>query len=701
MDKFIKPSRIIALALAMAILLSVYALTLYRIQALDSQALLDDAPELTATNSTVYAARGSMLDRNGVLLASDRTVYDVKIDRNQLLKAEEPNSIILTLIGVCAKYGVKYNDPFPVTTAAPFEYYVDATNTQKSWLRSYFKYFTNSLGIEDTEDPQVPATDLISWMRDHYKIPYTATAEDARKIIGVRYGLEMQVINYSDYVFAADVSDKLVSYLSEQNLPCVAIVTRSEREYHTPYASHLIGYIGAMSTDEYNNKYKALGYPFNARIGKVGAEAAFEEYLHGTDGEITTYRDPSGAVTDVEVKKEAQAGSNVYLTIDIQLQQVAENALASTIAQMNMDREAEAREKAEKEGTVYEEPDYATGGAAVMLDVKTGEVLALASYPTFDLNTFYDQYTALNNDPLKPLVNRATQGTYNPGSTFKMVTAYAALSNHTISTRTTIHDDSKFTKYPDYQPRCWISPGSHGTINVVQALEKSCNYFFYTVADNMGITKIADTAKLFGFGDHTGIEIGDSTGTVASIESKRELQDEGWWDADTLIACIGQGLNLFTPIQIANYVATIANGGTRYFTTVLRNITSYDYSDVIMRRAPQVAGVIDDPEGYIPVLQQGMKAVAKTGTAANALSNYPIPVAAKTGTVQSDTSKINDGVFVCYAPANDPQIAISVVVQKGGSGAALITIAKDLMDAYFADTASTDVSAPTDNSLLK
>ena len=701
MDKFIKPSRMIALALIMAILLSVYALTLYRIQALDSQALLDDATELTATNSTVYAARGSLLDRNGVLLASDRTVYDVKIDRSQLLKTDEPNSIILTLIGVCAKYSVKYNDPFPVTTAAPFEYYVDATSTQKSWLRSYFKYFTNSLDIKDPDNPDVPATDLISWMRDHYKIPYTTTSEDARKIIGVRYGLEMQVINYSDYVFASDVSDELVSYLSEQNIPCVSIVTRSEREYHTPYASHLIGYIGSMSADEYNDRYKALDYPYNAKIGKTGAEAAFEEYLHGADGEITTYRDPSGAVTDVEVKKEAKAGSNVYLTIDIQLQQVAENALASTIAQMNMDREDEAREKAEKEGTVYEEPDYATGGAAVMLDVKTGEVLALASYPTFDLNTFYDQYTALNNDPLKPLVNRATQGTYNPGSTFKMVTAYAALSNHTISTRTTIHDDSKFTKYPDYQPRCWISPGSHGTINVVQALEKSCNYFFYTVADNMGITKIADTAKLFGFGDHTGIEIGDSTGTVASIESKRELQDEGWWDADTLIACIGQGLNLFTPIQIANYVATIANGGTRYFTTVLRNITSYDYSDVIMRRAPQVAGVIDDPEGYIPVLQQGMKAVAKTGTAANALSNYPIPVAAKTGTVQSDTSKINDGVFVCYAPANDPQIAISVVVQKGGSGAALITIAKDLMDAYFADTASTDVSAPTDNSLLK
>ena len=702
MEKYIKTSRIVSLALIFALLLSVYGLTLYRIQAIDSEAILSDTSNLTASTVTVYAARGSILDRYGVLLVSDRTVYDVRIDRNRLLKTDDPNGIILKLINACRQYGVEYNDIFPVTTTAPFEYRADATSTQKSWMRAYFTYFKSSLNVKDTENPDVSATQLISWMREHYGIDYTVAAEDARRIMGVRYGLEMQAVNNSEYMFANDIPAEFLTFVSEQNLPAVSILSHSEREYHTEYAAHLLGYLGAMDKDEVE-KYEALGYPRNATVGKTGVEAAFEEYLHGTDGSVTVYTDETGAVNDVVENKPAKAGSNVYLTISLSLQKAAEDALRNAISQMNDTRVEQAQEKAREENTTYVEPELAEGGAVVVMDVRTGEVLALANYPSFNLATFYEDYSVNASNPLHPFNNRALNGLYEPGSTYKPVTAFAALRSHTIAPDTTILDESVFREYAEqgYSPHCWIYPGSHGSINVVQALEKSCNYFFWSVADKMGITRIAETARLFGLGSPTGIELGDSSGTVASRESKQEQQNEGWWAADTLLACIGQSINRFTPIQLANYAATIANGGTHYNATVLRSVSSFDYTNVFIRRTPSVESVIDDSEGYIPLLQQGMRAVAKTGTAAQALSNYQVPVAAKTGTVQQDNSAVNDGVFICYAPADDPEIAIAVVVEKGGSGSALISIAKDVMDTYFAGTSQSVSTVSPDNSLLK
>ncbi len=704
MDKFIKTSRVIALGLALAVIVGIYGLTLYRIQAIDTEAILEDTGgSVAATTYAVHAARGSLLDRNGVLLSSDRTIYDIRISRQQLLQQPDRNTILLNLIRAANRFGVEYTDNFPVTMAAPFEYLVNMSSTQRSRMRSYFEYFTESLHVADPDDPGITATQLISWMREHYGIDYTVTAEDARKIIGVRFELEIgAILGANDYVFATDVSQEFVSYISELSLASVTIETRSTRVYHTDYAAHLLGYVGAMTEAQYENKYKDLGYPLNALVGRDGAEQAFEEYLHGTDGSVTIYTDETGAVVNKVVNSEAKAGSNVYLTVDIGLQKVAEDALASTIGQLNRDR-TEEYEKALAQGKDVKEPEMASGGGVVAVDVRTGEVLALASYPTFKLSTFYEDFDALNSDPASPMLNRATYGNYNPGSTFKMVTALAALRSGTISRWTTIRDQSVYMAYAqqNFTPTCWIYPGSHGTLDVVGALEQSCNYFFYTVADEMGISSISEAAELFGFGQHTGIEIGDDMGTVASVESKRRLLNESWWNADTLLACIGQGLNLFTPVQMANYVATIAADGVRHNLTCLHSVASFDYSDVLLRREPRIAGVIDDPEGYLEILQEGMRAVAKTGTAASALADYPIPVAAKTGTVQLDSSSINDGIFVCYAPADDPQIAIAVVVQKGGSGSRLITIARDLLDYWFQGTDDWGSGIVQDNSLVR
>lgn len=676
----------------MATLLTIYGLTLYKLQIIEGRRYLEDSTGASSASSTIYAARGSIYDRNGVLLVSDRIVYNVTLDRETLLDQEDPNSIILRLIDAARDCSVSYNDSFPVTMSAPFSYLAAQTDSQESRLEQYFEYFSRQL------DPDISAPDFIAWLRDHYKIDYTVTAEDARRIIGIRYELELRaIINTTDYVFAQDVSTEFISVISQLDLPSVEIITTSERQYHTTYAAHLLGNVAAMSSTEYNEVYKELGYPYNSTVGKSGVEYAFESYLHGVEGERTVYTDVSGAVTDVE-ETPAQAGGNVYLTIDIGLQAQAENSLASTIAAMNQERLAKAAEKDDGE-----EPELAEGGAVVVLDVNSGDVLALASYPTFNLSTYSQNFSALNTDETRPLFNRATQGMYNPGSTFKMVTALAGLREGIITRWTQVEDKGIYTAYEGYQPRCWIyaTGQTHGVLDVVGAIENSCNYFFYWVSDQMDIDQIADAAREFGFGSPTGIEIGDTAGHLATREYKMEVTGEtGWWKADTLITSIGQGLNEFSPLQIANYIAAIANGGTLYSTSILRYITDYDYSNVLLDKEPSVLNAIDDPEGYISILQEGMRAVASTGTAASVLSDYPVPVAAKTGTVQSDNAAMNTGVFVCYAPADDPEIAIAVVVEKGGSGSALIDIARDLLDVYFAPGLE-EGSVQSDNTSVK
>jgi penicillin-binding protein 2 len=668
----------------MVVLLIIYCLTLYKLQIIEGEEYLESSTGTISSTVTVHSSRGSIYDRNGELLVSDRTVYNVMISRKSLLKQDDPNDIVRRLISAASLYGVSYNDSCPITKTAPFEYDASATDTQLSRLNAYFNYFSKQL------DPDMSAQDLVTWLRSHYGISYTVPAEEARKIIGIRYELEMRaIINTSDYVFAEDVSTDFITYLSEQDFPCVSIETSSVRQYHTSYAAHLLGYVAQMSSEEYQEKYKELGYPYNSYVGKNGVEYAFEEYLHGTDGKTTTYTDSTGAVTDVVVESEATAGNDVYLTIDIGLQEQAEASLASTIVQMNAER-GEDEEKAE-------------GGAVVAIDVRTGDVLAMASYPTFDLATFSQNTAALFADTSKPLFNRATYGTYNPGSTFKMVTALAGLKEGIISRWTLVEDEGIFKKYEDvgYTPRCWIYPSTHGVLDIVGALENSCNYFFYWLSDQMDIDEIAETAQEFGFGASTGIEIGDSSGKLATREYKMEATGEsGWWKADTLITSIGQGLNMFTPIQIANYVAAIANGGTLYSDTVLKYVADFNGEGIVYESEPTVLNKIDNSQGYFSILQEGMRAVASTGTASSTFGNYPISVAAKTGTVQSDNTSMNTGVFVCYAPADDPQIAIAVVVEKGGSGSALTTVAKDLMDVYFSSTEISETTA-TDNSLAK
>jgi penicillin-binding protein 2 len=682
MQKVYKTSRIVIAAVLVFLLLGVYLAALYKMQIYDAPAVQEAWSSYNAYTQklSIPAARGDILDRNGVLLVSSRPQYNITISRERLLKREDKNEIILNLIKVAMAQGVQYTDTFPMTMGAPFSYLLDMTTTQRDRLNAYFEYFDL--------DPEISASDFFVWLKEHYGIDYKTSIPDARLIIGVRYEMEIRAIKNVQYIFAEDVDVDFVSIVKERNFPCVNVEMSSRRVYHTDYAAHILGYIGQMDAEEYK-VYKEKGYAYNALIGKSGVERAFEDYLHGQDGKMIVSMDDDGTILNERVTEAPVPGSNVFLTIDIALQEVCENSLAAKIDLINTERTEE---------------DRVTGGAVVVTQVKTGQVLAAASYPTFDLSTVQRFYNDLAENPSKPLLNRAFMGIYNPGSTFKMVTALAGLRSGTITEATQVTDTGVYTEYADrgFSPVCWIYPltgGGHGKLNVVSAIKESCNYFFYWLGDKLGIDRIAETAADFGLGSKTGIELPESAGNLATPAYKQEKLGTSWYAADNIITAIGQGYNLFTPLQLANYVATIANGGTVYSTTILGTIRSTDYSSVVFEQRPDALREITGAE-YLPLIQRGMQEVSKSGTAKSVFGDYPIPVASKTGTVQREgaSAELNNGVFVCYAPADNPEIAIALVVEKGTSGATIMHIARDILDFYFREEPKATVAA--DNTLL-
>lgn len=665
--------RITVMMTILAVILLIYAASMYEVQVLSLSA--DGGMSAVSTSySTDTASRGSVLDRNGVELISSRAAYAIKLERTTILAQEDPNSLIYELVQDAIATGTNYTDTFPVTTSGPFSYKAGMSDTQRNRLDDYLDYFDL--------DPDISASDLIVWLREHYKIDYLTSINDARLIIGIRYEMELRVImNTSEYVFAEDVNLDFIACIKEKKYPGVTIVTEWDRVYNTEYASHILGYVGLMNSDEYET-YGKLNYPMNAIIGKDGVEKAFEEYLHGVDGVLATETDSEGNIVNTYMEEETQAGGNVFLTIDINMQKVAEEALESAIADLNASRK--------------EDEDLANGGAVVVKEVNSGEMLAVASYPTYDISTMMENYDALLNDASNPMFNRATLGTYNPGSTFKMVTAFAGLQSGAVSRYTSIEDRGRYMVYSDYQPVCWVYPDNHGTVDMVGALKNSCNYYFYWLSDRMGIAPITEAARNFGFGQKTGIEISESAGIVYSVEYKEDVLNEDWYAADTMITSIGQR-DMVTPLQLVNYVSAIANNGTLYKTTLLSKVMNEDYTETLVTNKPSVLKSIEGDDGYLAVMREGMEAVASTGTASTLFSDYPVRVAAKTGTVQSDSNKINNGVFVCYAPADDPEIAIAVVVENGGSGSAIMSIAKEILDYYFSEDHSTTLK--TENTI--
>lgn len=609
-------------------------------------------------SETVTASRGIITDRNGKVLVSNRLAYTLVVDKSSFGKDEAAlNDAIWQLIQLCQEQGVTWNDTLPMTTGSSPQL------TSKSLTKSFREYLDGNKLPTDGGSAEVLAA-----MRKLYKVDDSYTGAQARLIVGVRYELDGR----SSYTFAEDVSTELLGRITDGKYRGVTIKTAAARVYNTKLAAHILGTVGAIWQEEWRSDestgyvgYADKGYNMNDLVGKDGVEKAFEEYLHGNDGKRLITTDENGKITGELYTREPQPGGTVALTIDIDLQQVVEDTLASTIQGM-IDKDSNER-----------------GGAAAVIQVGTGEVLAMASYPTYDLETFNQDYDELVKDERLPMFNRATQGVYAPGSTFKLCTSVAALEEGIITPSTIIEDKGIYTYYVDPQPMCWIwrqAHTTHGRINVSQAIVDSCNYFYYEVGRLTGIKKLDEYATAFGLGQSTGIEIGDVSGVLASPEWA-EAHDREWTDGQTITAAIGQSYNLFTPLQLANYVATLVSGGEHYEAHLLKNVKSYDNSRIIDVYGKGPLNDLNISDSTMAAVTKGMHDLTYDSLR-SAFSRCVVEAGAKTGSAQVGTD-IANGTFVAYAPYDDPEIAIAIVVEKGGSGSLLANAAVDIINAWF------------------
>ena len=470
-----------------------------------------------------------------------------------------------------------------------------------------------------------------------------------------------QLVSTTAYAMVEDIDSAMISLLNDGNYAGARITTSSVREYKTDSAAHILGTVGPIWREEYL-QLKDNGYGYNDHIGRSGVELAFEAYLKGTDGKRIVSTNADGKITGEYYEKEPQPGNTVELTIDLSLQKSVEDALAETVSAMSA-----------KDGNTTR------GAGAVVIKVGTGEVLALASYPDFDLSNYNQDYNILSTDLAKPLWNRATMGTYAPGSTFKPLTAVASLMEGIITPYQKLKTTGHWTYPgdPNSYANCWIynsSRGNHGSINVSEAITVSCNYFFAQMGYYLGLDKLNEYARAFGLGEHTGIEIGDAAG---NLTENRVGENQAPW------AAFGQASYLFTPIQLANYIATLVSGGKHCEAHLLKAVKSYDNTQVLSVGNSDAKNTVDISGEALTAVKKGMHDLTTTGSLAPYFNDCVVDAGAKTGTAQVNKDTENNGVFVCFAPYDDPEIAVAIVIEQGGSGSALASTAVNILNAYF------------------
>ena len=663
-----------------ACILLTFVGVLFNVQVVHGEDYLDNASYTVVQNETVETVRGTILDRNGKVMVDNEQVYNIVLDLE--LMGDNRIAILSELIELCRQSGVDWSDSLPISSAAPWSYTKSDdsvfayTTTAEDGTTSRYPTMLGSLSkrlkwVSDPLDAEVSAKELLTSMcltfgliesKDDRVMPYH------REIAGILYELYLRKyeITYNSYTFTRDVDIEFITLIKEHALTGVELDSSTTRRYTSDDAAHILGPVALISSDDWPI-YKEQGYPMDAYVGKGGVELAFESWLHGSSGVRRTETDEHGNIISQDWSTEPAPGSNVVLTIDSAVQATTEDLLAGFV-------------------NALEEP---AGAAAVMLDVNNGGVVAMASYPTYDMSTYFQDYNDLLVDSGKPLFNRATHGLYAPGSTFKPLTATAALSEGIITPNSEVYCNGVYDyyAYAGYTPVCWIFTnlgGSHGAESVSQAITDSCNIFFYDVGRRLGIQELVRYATMFGLGQKTGIEIGEYQGTIAGPETSAALGTQ-WYGGDTLPASIGQGNHQFTPIQLANYIATLVNGGNHYEVHLLKEVKSSDYSETIYEYEPEVRDVIEISPSALAAVKKGMYDLSKTYSMNLYFSGLSVEVGCKTGTAEvASQGSVANAVFVCFAPYENPEVALCIVAEKGDSGGSLASVAAGMLAQYFA-----------------
>lgn len=659
----------------------IFIATLFNLQIVNGENYREQSEKRMLRTKNITAPRGEIYDRNGVILATNKLSYDVELYKVRV-STKEQNDGILRLVEILNENSDKVYSTFPVNDDLNGFNFENIEEEQK-WKKEM--KLDSTLTFDQVIDKYIEKYELQD---------YSDNRLNQIKMIEIKYEANLNGYSlFNSATIAKDISQKSVAKIGEEKYKIygISIVSVPKRYYpNGNLLSHTIGYVSKISSTEYE-KEKEEGYSVNSVVGKAGIEQSFEKYLKGKDGVIKEETDTLGNVSSQTETTEAKSGDNVTLTIDYRLQKVAEESLLNAINGL-------------QNGTlVGKKFSDANAGAVVVLDVDSGEVLASASYPTYDINSLIGgislkDWNALQNNSLHPMLNRVVSGTYSPGSTFKMLVGMAGLMNGKITVDEKYYDPGI---YPyGYHPKCWLYTDrhmTHGWINIEGAIKGSCNCYFYEVGRRIGISEIVKYAKLFGLGQKTGIELsGEVAGTIAGADDKSEdgLKSP-WYLGDTLSAAIGQSGSSYTPIQLANYIATIANGGKLNKVSLIKSVdnevagTSESLAD-INKYTSEYTGVnfeekdLNINSEYIDAIKKGMLSVTSEtgGTSYIVFKNSDIQVAGKTGTAQVPNGN-NNGIFVGFAPYDNPKIAVVAVIEHGGEGTYTANVVKPIMEEYF------------------
>lgn len=660
-------------AVLLLIVFVLYGLRLFQIQIVEGAAYAAHSASNTKTNITIPATRGEILDRTMQPMVVNQTSYAVIIDYNYFPRgsSEEAhsrqNAVLWQLTQLLSQAGESWNDTLPISMTAPY--------TFDSERESAVASLKEDLRLAD----YATADNCMAALVEEYDLSHYS-ADQQRVLAGIQYEMEQSGFSASTpYEFASGVSKETSYQISEnsQSFPGVDIQLQPVRDYvaHT-VAAHLLGTVGPLYPEEYE-QLQDKGYAYNDRIGKSGIELAMEEYLRGSAGVRTLVKDSGGTVVEEYESVTPVPGDSIILTLDMSLQAQVEQILDAEIQKM----------RAKAPGSDGQDIQ---SGSVVMMDLKGG-VLVCASWPTYDLATYYTEYTKLEADPDVPLFNRALYGEFEPGSTFKPAVAIGVLTEGLIDGNYTYYCGHAYTHYAaqGLTVRC---TGSHGNANVVWALGKSCNSFFCEMGRLLTINKMNEYCRRLGLGVETGIEIGEAPGLLAGVE-EREASGGIWNPGDTVIAAIGQSDNAITPIQLCAYAVTLANRGTRYKAHLVKSIRSYDgQTETVIQ--PEILEQMDDVSDETwDLIHQGMLLTATNGTATRFFRGVDYDFAAKTGTAEAGNNGSDHGVFIGYAPAENPEVVISVVMENG-TATASGEVARSVLDAYFASRGEGTAQTP-------
>ena len=667
--------RMMLLIAAAAVIIGLYVFRLIFLQLVNGDSFTAQATNTTDYKFTVTAARGDIVDSKGERIASSTTGYSVVL--NKLLMGDEDlDTMLQKIVGLLGKNGESWNDSLLIgqpDAAGHYEFTAASDNAAEQKALAAMK---DNLGLQQ----YATADDVMEKLVEDYDLADFSLYWQ-RVLSGIHYEMQLQAFsNVNNFVMAENVSEATVATIKENSLslPGVEIVETSTRSYEQgTVLPHVLGRVGKITaekwkvTDENGQvtyPLKEKGYNMNDIIGISGLESAYEDELRGKDGVETITRNSDGVIVNTALTTVPEPGHTVQLTIDSEFQKAVDQALAKNVEWIK---------------NTYADSKQANAGAVVVIDVKTGGVLAASNYPSFDQNLYAAQYSEYSADENMPLFNRALQGLYTPGSTYKPSVAVAGLDTGLLNRNSTVNCTRVYTYYKDYRPRCAQHGHGNGPIDVVNAIKWSCNIFFYDVGRRLTSDVYDAYAYKLGLGQRTGVEVSEALGHLTT------KNDSNYTESLDIQAAIGQGNTAVTPIQLATYAATLANRGTRYRTHFVKAILDSNTGKTLQETQPEVMDVVEDKGETFDLVREGMKGVAQT---IPALAGYPYTIACKTGSPQrsegyyvgSTYKHYTNAAMIAYGPAEDPEIAIGGVVEYGDAGARTGQLVADIFNAYYA-----------------